>query len=76
MPIHGTLTMHFKNYNNNLTIQKKPKFLCAGLFFLRLPHHELFQVPTNVDQFPITSDPLVDVPTIPMGTLLPQGPSS
>ena len=68
--------MHFKNYNNNLTIHKKPEFLCAGMFFLRFPHHELCQVPANVDQFPITRDPPVDLPTIPMGTLLPQGPPS
>ena len=33
MPIHGSLTMHFKNYNNNLTIHKNLSFFVQACSF-------------------------------------------
>ena len=39
-------------------------------FFFRIPHHDLRWIPMKVDQLPIIIDPVVDLPTISMGTLL------
>ena len=59
-------------YNNKLTMHKNLSFFVQirAKFFPSMLHHDLHQIPTNVDQFPIITDPQVYLPTIPMGILL------